>query len=300
MGSGSLDGAAKVSAGLNLAHLHKTIRTLCDWGWWVFPLAEGKKTPVTDHGHKDATTDVSTALRLFSNGRLNIGIATGPSRLVVLDGDGEAGNVWLADADETYGIPRTFTVRTRAGGFHYYFQAPAGIEIKCSASKIARGIDVRADGGYVVGPTSWVDADEKGPAGWYKVIDDSPVAPLPEWLLHLILPTQTRAPRNPTSRPCPSKRAQPETPRAVATLKDLLNYIDADCYYETYRNVIWAICSTGWKCAEQLALDWSLTAEHRFEQSTFEALINSYDPDHPEAVTYGTLVYLARQGGYRA
>ena len=300
MGSGSLDGAAKVSAGLNLAHLHETVRTLCGWGWWVFPLAQGKKTPITPNGHKNAMDDAPTALPLFNHGRLNIGIATGPSRLVVLDGDGEAGNVWIADADETYGIPRTFTVRTRAGGFHYYFQAPGGIEIKCSASKIAPGIDIRATGGYVVGPTSWVDADEKGPAGWYKVIDDSPVAPLPEWLLHLILATQTRAPRNPTSRPCPSKRAQPETPRAVATLKDLLNYIDADCDYETYRNVIWAICSTGWRCAEQVALDWSLTAEHRFEQSTFEALINSYDPDHPEAVTYGTLVYLARQGGYRA
>jgi putative DNA primase/helicase len=99
-------------------------------------------------------------------------------------------------------------------------------------------------------------------------------------------------------RPCSLKRAQAETPRAVATLKDLLNYIDADCDYQNYRAVIWAVCSTGWKCADQLALDWSLTAEHRFEQSTFDALINSYDPDHPEAVTYGTLVYLAREGGY--
>jgi hypothetical protein len=206
--------------------------------------------------------------------------------------------VWLADAHETYGIPPTFTVRTRAGGFHYYFEAPTGIDIRCSASRIALGIDIRATGGYVVGPSSWVAADEKGPAGWYEVIDESPVAPLPEWLLHLILASQTRTPRNSTLRPCPLKRAQSETPRAVATLKDLLNYIDADCDYETYRNVIWAICSTGWRCAEQLALDWSLTAEHRFEQSTFDALINSYDPDHPDAVTYGTVLYLARQGGY--
>ena len=287
-----------MSPDINLAHLHETVRILCEWGWPVFPLAEGTKAPATDHGHKDATTDLSVALRLFNNSRLNIGIATGPSRLVVLDGDGEAGIVWLADAHETYGIPRTFTVRTRAGGFHYYFHAPAGIEIKCSASRIAPGIDIRANGGYVVGPTSWVAADKKGPAGWYKVIDDSPVAQLPEWLLHLILATQTRAPRNPTSRPCSPKRAQAETPRAVATLKDLLNYIDADCDYENYRNVIWAICSTGWKCAEQIALDWSLTEEERFEQSTFDALIKSYDRDHPDAVAYGTLVYLARQGGY--
>ena len=299
MGTRSLGGAAKVSVELNLVHLHETVHLLCSWGWWVFPLAEGKKTPVTGHGHKDATTDISVALRLFNNDQLNIGISTGPSRLVVLDGDGEAGNVWLADAHETYGIPPTFTVRTRAGGFHYYFEAPTGIDIRCSASRIAPEIDIRATGGYVVGPTSWVAADEKGPAGSYKLIDDSPVAPLPEWLFHLILATQARAPRNSTSRPCSLKRAQPETPRAVATLKEVLKHIDADCDYETYRAVIWAVISTGWRCAEQVALDWSLTAPERFEQSTFEALVNTYDPDRPDCISYGTLIFFARQGGYR-
>lgn len=254
--------------------------------------------PITPNGHKNATNDVPNALRLFNHGQLNIGIATGPSKLVVLDVDGEAGHKWLIDAVKTHGLPQTFTVRTRAGGFHYYFKAPEGIDIKCSASRVAPGVDIRATGGYVVGPTSWVDADNKGPAGWYGVIDHSPVAPLPEWLLSLILTIKTRPCRKSISRPCSIKRRQSETPRAVATLKYLLNYIDADCDYETYRNVIWAICSTGWECAEKLALDWSLTAEDRFEQSTLDALINSYDPGHPDAVTYGTLVYLARQGGY--
>jgi hypothetical protein len=283
---------------VNLSHLHETVRTLCNWGWFVFPLAPGKKTPITPNGHKNATNDVPTALRLFNHRRLNVGIATGPSKLVVLDVDGAAGHKWLIDAVKTHGLPQTFTVRTRAGGFHYYFEAPPEIEIKCSASGIAPRIDIRANGGHVVGPGSWVAEDEKGPAGWYEIIDNSPVAPLPEWLLSLILTIKTRPCRKSIARPCSIKRRQSETPRAVATLKDLLNYIDADCDYETYRNVVWAICSTGWKCAEQLALDWSLSAEHRFELSTFDTLINSYDPNHPDAVTYGTLVYLARQGGY--
>lgn len=289
---------SSMSADINLDHLQETVTAFCELGWYIFPLAEGTKKPVTGNGFKDASNDVATALRLFNHGKLNIGIATGPSKLVVLDVDGEAGLLWITEADDTYGLPRTLTVRTRSGGFHHYFKTPDGLDIKCSAGRIARGIDVRANGGYVVGPSSWVAADHKGPAGWYRVIDDSPVAPLPEWLLHLILATQTRAPRNPTLRPCSLKRVQAETPRAVTTLKDLLTYIDADCDYTTYRSVVWAICSTGWKCAEQVALDWSLTAEHRFEQSTLQALINSYDPDHPDAVTYGTLVYLARQGGY--
>jgi len=298
MGSRSLGGAAKVSTEINLVHLHETVRTLCSSGWYVFPLAPGKKTPVTPNGHKDATANVSSALRLFNHARLNIGVATGPSNLVVLDVDGESGHVWITDTADSYGLPPTFTVRTRSGGLHFYFEAPAEKEIKCSASRIAPGIDIRATGGYVVGPTSWVATDEKGPAGWYKVIDNSPVAPLPEWLLSLILATQTRPCRTSIPQSCSNKRTQSETPRAVATLKVLLTHIDADCDYETYRNVIWGICSTGWACAEQVALDWSLTAEDRFEQSTFDALINSFDPDHPESVSYGTLVYLTRKGGY--
>ena len=282
-----------------LYDVHETVRNLCSQGRYVFPLAPGKKTPITASGHKDATNDAPKALQFFNTGSLNIGIATGPSKLVVLDADGQAGNVWLAKAGENHGLPRTFSVLTRSGGFHIYFQSPEGIEIKCSAGRIAPGIDIRANGGYVVGPTSWVDADHKGPAGWYKVIDNSPVAPLPEWLLHLILESQTKPDCKSTRSPCSIKRAQPETPRAVAILKDLLSHIDADCDYETYRNVVWAICSTGWQCAEQVALDWSLTAEERFEQSTLEVLINSYDPNHPDAVSYGTLVYLARKGGCR-
>jgi len=85
-----------MSADLNLDHLHETIRTICGWGWHVFPIAPGEETPITESGFKDATSDVTTALARFSHGRLNIGVATGPSKLVVLDCDGEAGNVWLA------------------------------------------------------------------------------------------------------------------------------------------------------------------------------------------------------------
>ncbi len=287
------------SADVNRTHLNETIRAMCSWRWDVFPLAPGKKTPITENGFKDATSDVTTALARFNHGRLNIGIATGPSKLVVVDGDGEAGNAWLANAHDTYGIPPTFTVRTRAGGFHYYFKAPEGIKIKCSAGRIAPGIDIRAEGGYVVGPTSWVDADKKGPAGWYRVIDDSPVAPLPEWLFHLLIASQERNASKTQSTAARQKQANYETPRNIAALKTLLAHIDADCDYDRYRGVVWSVLSTGWSCAEEMARDWSLTAPERFEQKTLDALINTYDPDRPSSPSYGTIVYLARQGGYR-
>jgi len=89
----------------------------------------------------------------------------------------------------------------------------------------------------------------------------------------------------------------PETPRQVAILKHQLAFIDADCDYETYRNVIWGIASTGWSCAYQLALEWSLTAEHRFEEHTLDALFYSYDPDRDDRITGGTIYHYAKQGG---
>jgi putative DNA primase/helicase len=89
----------------------------------------------------------------------------------------------------------------------------------------------------------------------------------------------------------------PETPRQIAILKQLLAFIDADCDYVTYRNVIWGIVSTGWSCAYEIALAWSLTTEHRFEEHTLDALFVSYDPNRDDRITVGTLYHYAREGG---
>jgi putative DNA primase/helicase len=95
----------------------------------------------------------------------------------------------------------------------------------------------------------------------------------------------------------PYRFSMPETNRQVAIIKHLLSFINADCDYETYRNVVWAIASTGWNCAYQVALEWSLTAKHRFEEHILDALFYSYDPDRDDRITVGTIYHYARQGG---
>jgi len=92
---------------------------------------------------------------------------------------------------------------------------------------------------------------------------------------------------------------RPNTPREIARLKDMLNSISANCSYDTYMRVVWGIMSTGWPDAEQIALDWSLTAKHRFEQKTFDDLVKCYDPDRSGTTTMGTIYHLARAGGWR-
>jgi len=92
---------------------------------------------------------------------------------------------------------------------------------------------------------------------------------------------------------------RPNTPREIARLKDMLQFIYADCSYDTYMRVVWGILSTGWPEAEQIALDWSLTVKHRFEQKTFNDLVRCYDPDRSESTTMGSIYHLAREGGWR-
>ena len=100
-------------------------------------------------------------------------------------------------------------------------------------------------------------------------------------------------------KPCSVEHhLRPETLRQIAILKDSLGFISADCNYETWRNIVWAILSTGWLCAEDLALEWSETAPERFDFDAFWVLANSYIPDHPNQITVGTVWHHARLGGW--
>ncbi|MCP5115139.1 MAG: bifunctional DNA primase/polymerase, partial [bacterium] len=80
-------------------------------------------------------------------------------------------------------LPKTFTVRTGGGGWHYYFLHPGG-KVKSVNGKIAPGIDIKADGGYVVGPGS---IHQSGLL--YLHVADSEVkknSPLPAWIVEAV------------------------------------------------------------------------------------------------------------------
>ena len=91
--------------------------------------------------------------------------------------------------------------------------------------------------------------------------------------------------------------AIPETPRQVAEVTQALMRIDADCSYEIWRNVVWAILSTGWSCAEDLAYHWSASAPHRFDETAFWLVANSYNPDLDNPITIATVYFHAKHGG---
>lgn len=87
-----------------------------------------------------------------------------------------------------------------------------------------------------------------------------------------------------------------ETPREVANLRADLANISADCDYDVYMRVIWAIQSTSWSCADDICREWSESCPARYDRTTLEKLIASYNPDLIDAPTVGTIKHLAKLG----
>jgi putative DNA primase/helicase len=140
-------------------------------GWSVFPVAtikdghcscrDGKKCkrpgkhPLTKSGVKDATKKPEKIDEWWDKwADANVGIATGSaSGVFVLDIDGAEGKASLRALEARHGaLPKTVTVKTGRGR-HYYFRCDA-VGVRNRAGHPGPGIDIRGDGGYVIGPAS--------------------------------------------------------------------------------------------------------------------------------------------------
>lgn len=174
-------------------------------GWHVFPCAADGKRPALRGNWQDlATTSADQIRDWWTRAPYNIGIACGPSGLVVIDldlpHDGEedkeeaaAGTLFpLSGADILSRLARqhgerypggTYTVDTPSGGCHLYFSAASAAgdaRVKNSAGAVGAHIDVRADGGYIVGAGSRIGGRA------YAARGRRAPAPLPAWLAQLV------------------------------------------------------------------------------------------------------------------
>jgi hypothetical protein len=141
----------------------------------LFPIQKGTKRPAL-HGWNEKATDNPETLAQWRKEfpEANIGVACGPSGLIVLDVDPQ-GHEHFLHLDLEHGIPNTYTVSTPRGGYHYYFHGSSRNRVH-----MLPGIDIRSSGGYVLFPGSWVDGKP------YKVLNDAPIAPAPKWLLDMV------------------------------------------------------------------------------------------------------------------
>jgi Bifunctional DNA primase/polymerase, N-terminal len=152
-------------------------------GFACFPVLQDKR-PACPHGFQDATLDRDRLEELWRQfpGQL-VGVATGAaSNIDVLDVDAKhpsAHRWWIEHRDRL--LPARVH-RTRSGGLHLIFQHREGL--RNSASKIARGVDTRGDGGFCV----W------WPCIGLPVLADPGIRAWPEWLMPLLEPAPAPLP----------------------------------------------------------------------------------------------------------
>ena len=227
---------------LQAAALHYASR-----GWHVFPLLPGTKRPACPghpaarcdrsdpwcrHGHSGweqrATTSDARIIRAWSSQPYGIGIACGPSGLLVVDSDRPkpgpthpaatdghtSGDVALAELEARHRaqLPATYTVATPSGGTHRYFTVPDRLRLGNTAGQLAPLVDTRGAGGYVVAAPTLIGRP-------YTVIEDRWPAALPDWLAQLL--TQ------PTGRPQTAVSGPPRTSPAPHLVGPPPRYVTA-------------------------------------------------------------------------
>lgn len=138
------------------------IKYLAKMDFEVFPLHPGGKMPRTPHGFKDASTNPEQIDLWWQRWpEANYGIATGGAkRLLVIDIDvknGAPGMATLAVLEEKQGLIDALRVQTPSGGLHLFTTVPEGIALFSSSANRDLGVDIRCEGGYVVGPGSVID-----------------------------------------------------------------------------------------------------------------------------------------------
>lgn len=126
-------------------------------GWPVFPCRQDGKTPMTENGFLDATTDVGQiGLWWVRWPEANVAIATGHPGPDVVDFDvknGVDGEVAYHKLVAARMLAGSFAIIiTPSGGAHAYFAGTG--QHNGSLAKV--GVDFRGNGGYVLAPPSHV------------------------------------------------------------------------------------------------------------------------------------------------
>lgn len=168
------------------------------------------------HGFRAATTNPRHIDAWWNdNPSAGVGIACGPAGLLVIDIDAHSAAVpdrsrllpgipihdrvnldGLASGFDTLALlaafrnqpnpahdDTTLRVRTPSGGLHVWYQNPdPAIRLRCSTGSspkvaLAWQVDIRADGGYIIAPTTRTDQGTYQPEGPARL-----PAPLPAWL----------------------------------------------------------------------------------------------------------------------
>jgi Bifunctional DNA primase/polymerase, N-terminal len=152
--------------------------------WEVFPCRPSgpqAKSPLTAHGHLDATMDPDQIKQWWARWPDAMIGAAVPDSCIVIDVDPRNGGN-LADLEALTGpLPATLTAWSgrNDGGRHLYFQRPYG---PLTSTRLPAGIDLKVRGYCIVPPS--IHPATGQPYRW----EEHPVAALPHQLRELLRP----------------------------------------------------------------------------------------------------------------
>jgi hypothetical protein len=260
-------------------------------GFAVFPCRPDNKAPLITGGFHRASCDpdqVNAWWRKWPDaivglpcGRMN-GIA-------VLDLDrhhsGQNGIAALTALGIDPATASPISVTTPSNGRHLYFRWPSGLT--CAAHHLPDGIDIRAQGGYVIAPgCAMQDGRRYGSA----VIDLDALPPFPDML---------KPPPRPVADLFDDILGDPVPPFDPAMVAELLTWIDPDEEYHDWVSVGMALHhgSQGSDAGLALFQEWSACGKKYSGERDCRAKWRSFR-DKPGAATMGTLIHMARERGH--
>jgi putative DNA primase/helicase len=164
--------------------VHEIEREGCSCGKLACPSA-GKHPRIKDWQMLATCDETEIAAWWRTWPHSNIGVACGEgSNLTVLDVDGEEGRWQLRELEGDNGdLPQTPVAITGSGGAHYYFAFEPGLG---NAVKFAAGLDVRTEGGLVVGVGSATKQPYRWEAAFTLGSEGLTPARMPQWLAEKI------------------------------------------------------------------------------------------------------------------
>lgn len=151
-----------------------------------FRVVPNTKIPAIKNFSKEATADEKVLASYFSAGNFNSGIACGKVKegfyLVGFDidyKDGRNGHTTLEELERNGKLfEKSWSQTTPTGGEHRLYWSPIPIKQCTGAFGKNSGIDIRSEGGYLVGPGSRINGKSYQPTG-----SGSTITRFPDWAI---------------------------------------------------------------------------------------------------------------------
>ena len=275
-------------------------------GFAVFPLHYKSKRPLIDEWQHRASKDPNV-LREFwrKHPKAGIGVCCGLSDLAVIDVDPrhggdetfarlqkERGYLW----DEGCAIAQT---GRGDGGRHYFFRSPEGVRLP---GKLGPGVDLLSGPRYVVLEPS-IHPDTGHPYRWEKganPVHMPELSELPEaWWTPLDSPATLTSDRADALGNLPPQPLD-DTPENRERVMGALATQDPDPR-DGWRDIVFAVMSTGWADAVDIVREWSKQSE-KYDETAFNELVRSCKPERRhggELIGIATLLYRAKLTGWK-